>query len=145
MSVFDKNIIEGSRHTAAEFAGFDRDDFEGRLPRPTKFGRIDIAYQWANPIFQLEKITNEDIDEVIDNLLTYIYYHVKLGFNHTGRLKYEINVPACLFGITERNRGAGSVSDRILEYVFDQLRKRGFETFYLMNDNAINISWKSAK
>ena len=144
MGLFDENIIQGSQHTAAEFAKFEVRDPMGRVPRPNKFGRIDVAYEWARPSFQLEKITNEDIDVVIDDLLTYIYYYVKLGFNHTGAQKYEINIPACLFGVTEYNRGVGTESDRILEYVFEQLRKRGFEVFYLLNDDKINISWKKA-
>ena len=91
MGIFNKHI-EDSPITAFQIASLKTDG-----------GRFGEYGGWAflKPSIDLDKITPKDIDEVLSNILSYIYYFVRLGICNTNLNKNQVsnikNSFKCLF------------------------------------------------
>ena len=142
MSVFDGNLTERSFHTAREIADIEV------YSSPSELGRIHTSYQWRTPEWKLSEIDHKSLDAIIDNILSYIYYYVKLGMcnlcskdiNHN---HYSIRISTYIFGVTQKNYILEE-SSNIIHYVCQQLEKLGFRTSFSVNDIMLLISWDDA-
>ena len=73
MSLFDENIVESSLIDANRIVS---------LTEKEQFGRYR-GWSFLKSCLYLDKITKDDINEVLSNVLSYIYYFVLLGINNT--------------------------------------------------------------
>ena len=142
MSVFDDNLTERSSHTAREMADIEV------YSSPFELGRIHTSYQWRTPDWELSKIDHKSLDVIIDNILSYIYYYVKIGMcnlsnNDINHNHYSIRISTYIFGVTQKNYICEEAS-YIIRYVRQQLEKLGFRTSLAVNDIMLLISWDDA-
>ena len=133
MAVFSDNITN-SLHDAHSLASMSLQE--------EKWGRIDGSFDWIPKSFDLSKISKEDIDSVIDNILSYIYYYVVLGLNELKIKKHQIEISVKVFGIDRFNYKT-KLSISMMGYVIEQFEKKGFEVTFLVNDMELLISWNN--
>ena len=126
MSLFDENIVESSLIDANRIVS---------LTEKERFGRYSC---FLEPRLYLDKITKDDINEVLSNVLSYIYYFVLLGINNTFINKNQVSIPTGIFGIYSYNFKQYSW---IIEYVTEYLERLGFRVTYCRNDDKLTIDW----
>lgn len=121
-------MIESSPIDANRIVSLIKDD---------KFGRYD-GWSFLKPQIPLNKITKEDIDEVLSNVLYYIYYFVLLGINNTNINKHQVSIPTGVFGVYSYNfKQYGWIIDYVTEY----LERLGFRVICCRNDDKLTIDW----
>lgn len=128
MSIFNKHI-DDSPITAFQIASLK--SFNER------FGQYS-GWSFLKQSINLDKITPKDIDEVLSNILSYIYYFVLLGICNTNINKNQVSIPTGIFGVYQYNFAK---YQWIIEYVIEYLQKRGFEVTYCYNDDKLIIDW----
>ena len=134
MSVFDKNIEKTSTITAQRL--FDLHNNLG-----AEFGHASSSFMYGDWHFQdLDQVSEEKIDAVIDDILSYIYYIVKLGLDNHQINKFEQGIPAEVFGITPYNKDSEAATE-MLNKITKKFADLGFDIFLLYNDNMIRIEW----
>ena len=135
MSLFDGNLTEKSNHTAHELS-------EIELYSNDDIGMIKKSYRWRTPAWNLKQITSKELDSIIDNILSYIYYYIKIGLNCQNDIvdSHHIKISTYIFGITRRNYFDVD-ADLILKYVFREFQNKGFEVTFLQNDLMLIIDW----
>lgn len=129
MGVFDKDIIEKSTINADTIASL--------VKTGDNFGQYNSRWS-SHRNYNLDKITHEDIDEVLSNILSYIYYYTTLGIDHMNINKHVAKIPTLIFGVDNKNFNQ---YQWILEYVIDKLQGLGFEVTYCFNDDILSVSW----
>ena len=126
MSVFSKDIIESPSIDANRIVSLIKDD---------QFGRCK-GWSFLEP--PLDKITEDDINEVLSNVLSYIYYFVLLGINNTKINVNQVSIPTGIFGVYSYNfKQYGWIIDYATEY----LERLGFRVTYCRNDDKLTIDW----
>ena len=130
MSIFNDNI-NSLPVTAAQIASFD-DGID-------KFGRFS-GWLFRGTHVNIDNITKEDIDNVLSNILSYIYYLALIGINNTYINKHEVSIPGGVFGLNRDINNHDQQYDIII-YIIGQLRKNGFESKYNWNNDTLIISW----
>lgn len=134
MGVFDKNIKESSPITSQYL-------FNLHNNLGIEFGHADSNFMYGNWHFRdLDQVSEEKIDSVIDDVLSYIYYIVKLGLDNHQINKFEQGIPAEVFGITQYNKDSDAATE-MLNKITKKFADRGFDIFLLYNDNVIRIEW----
>ena len=128
MSLFDEKIIESSLIDANRIVS---------LTEKEQFGRYR-GWSFLKSCLYLDKITKDDINEVLSNVLSYIYYFVLLGINNTTINKNQVSIPTGIFGIYSYNFKQYSW---IIEYVTEYLERLGFRVTYCLNDDKLTIDW----
>jgi len=131
MSVFDKDIIEKSTINADTIASLSKKGDSFRQYN----GGWEFFFDYNH---DLDKITHKDIDEVLSNILSYIYYYALLGIDHMYINKHIVRIPTLIFGVNNKNF---KQYQWILEYVIDKLQGLGFVVTYCFNDDMLSISW----
>ena len=106
-------------------------------------GRINGWWEYLNPDIDFSSISKQTLDEIIDNVLVYIYYYAKLGINQTQLNKFQIGISTLLFGVTSKNFRDKGAED-VMDYVIKEFEKRGFEVIHNPNDARIIIGWYKA-
>ena len=132
MGLFDKDIVEKSTINADTIASL--------VKIGDNFGQYNggwgiFSHHYG---FDLDKITHRDIDEVLSNILSYIYYYALLGIDYMNINRHIAKIPTLIFGIDKNNF---KQYHWILEYVIDKLQGLGFEVMYCFNDDILAISW----
>ena len=134
MGVFDKDIIEKSTINADTIASL--------VKIGDNFGQYNGGWRvFAHHNYDLDKITHKDIDEVLSNILSYIYYYALLGIDYMNINKHIAKIPTLIFGIDNKIFDNFNQYQWILEYVIDKLQGLGFEVTYCFNDDMLSISW----
>lgn len=134
MSIFNKHI-DDSPITAFQIASLKSSD--------EQFGQYG-GWGFLKPLkpskdlIDLDKITPKDIDEVLSNILSYIYYFARLGICNTNFNKNQVSIPTGIFGIYQYNY---SKYEWIINYVTEYLEKLGFGVTYCYNDDKLTIDW----
>ena len=128
MSLFDEKIIESSPIDANRIVSLIKED---------QFGRYE-GLRFLKSQLPLDKITKDDINEVLSNVLSYIYYFVLLGINNTNININQVSIPSGIFGIYSYNFKQYSW---IIEYVTEYLERLGFRVTYCRNDDKLTIDW----
>ena len=127
MSIFNKHI-DDSPITAFQIASLKTDG---------RFGEYG-GWNFLKPSINLDKITPKDIDEVLSNILSYIYYFVRLGICNTNINKNQVSIPTGIFGVYKYNYPK---YEWIIGYVMEYLKKLGFRVTYCYNDDRLTIDW----
>ena len=127
MSIFNKHI-DDSPITAFQIASLKTDG---------QFGEYG-GWAFLKPSIDLDKITPKDIDEVLSNILSYIYYFVRLGICNTNLNKNQVSIPTGIFGVYQNNY---SKYGWIIDYAAEYLEKLGFRVTYCYNDDKLTIDW----
>ena len=131
MGVFDRDIIEKSTINADTIASL--------VKIGDNFGQYNGRWRFlSHHNYDLNKITHKDIDEVLSNILSYIYYYALLGIDHMNINKYVVKIPTPIFGIDNRNFYQ---YQWILAYAIDKLQELGFEVTYCFNDDILSVRW----
>jgi len=131
MGVFDRDIIEKSTINADTIASL--------VKIGDNFGQYNGRWRFlSHHNYDLNKITHKDIDEVLSNILSYIYYYTLLGIDNMNINKHIAKIPTLIFGVSNDNFNQ---YQWILEYVIDKLQGLGFEVTYCFNDDMLSISW----
>lgn len=130
MGVFDKDIIEKSTINADTIASL--------VKTGNNFGQYNSWMFLSHHWYDLDKITHKDIDEVLSNILSYIYYYALLGIDNMNINKRIAKIPTLIFGVDNKNF---KQYQWILEYVIDKLQGLGFEVTYCFNDDILSVSW----
>ena len=131
MGLFDKDIIEKSTINADTIASL--------VKKRNNFGQYSGEWRFiAHHNYDLDKITRKDIDEVLSNILSYIYYYALLGIDHMNINKYVVKIPTPIFGIDNKYFYQ---YQWILAYAIDKLQELGFEVTYCFNDDILSVSW----
>ena len=134
MSLFEENIKETIPITARGLV-----DLHDSLNK--EFGHADKDFMYHHGDFQdLDQITEEKIDSVINDILSYIYYYVKLGIDNDHINTFEVSVPAQIFGVTPYNQ-TNPKTVWLLNVVTDKFKEKGFDCWLLANDNVWRIQW----
>ena len=103
-------------------------------------GRINGWWEYSEPNIDLSSISKSSLDEIIDNVLVYIYYYAKLGINELQLNKFQIGISTLLFGVTSKNfRDKGA--EQLMDYVVGEFEKRGFEVVHNPGDAKMVIGW----
>ena len=129
MSLFSKDIIESSPIDANRIVSLIKED---------RFGRYKGFWSFSEPPVSLDKITKEDIDEVLSNVLSYIYYFVLLGINNTNINVNQVSIPTGIFGVYSYNFNQYGW---IIDYATEYLEELGFRVIYCRNDDKLTIDW----
>ena len=129
MSIFSENI-ESHPITAFQIVSLKTDGQFGQYGG-WDFLRPSIA-------IDLDKITTKDIDKVLSNILSYIYYFVLLGICNVNINKNQVSMPVGIFGVYKYNY---SKYRWIIDYATEYLEKLGFRVTYCYNDNKLIIDW----
>lgn len=127
MSIFDKHI-DDSPITAFQVASLKVNE---------QFGQYG-GWSFLKQSINLDKITPKDIDEVLSNILSYIYYFVLLGICNTNINKNQVSIPTGIFGVYQYNY---SKYGWIIDYATEYLEKLGFRVTYCYNDDKLTIDW----
>lgn len=127
MSIFNKHI-DDSPITAFQVASLKADK---------QFGHYG-GWAFLKPSINLDKITPKDIDEVLSNILSYIYYFVLLGICNTNLNKNQVSIPTGIFGVYQYNY---SKYGWIIDYATEYLERLGFRVTYCYNDDKLTIDW----
>jgi hypothetical protein len=140
MSLFDKDIIESPTITAQTI--FNLHDSVSK-----NIGHSAVDYMYSRDDFQcLDFIPEETIDSVINDVVSYIYYYVKLGLdNHTVSVsRFTTDFPAEIFGITPYNQGTAT-GEKMIKKITYKFKILGFDVWLLDHDNVFKINWNCAK
>ncbi len=129
MGLFDRDIIEKSTINADTIASL--------VKTGDNFGQYS-GWDFLKPSIDLDEITPKDIDKVLSNILSYIYYFVLLGICNTNINKNQVSIPTGLFGVYQYNFVK---YQWIIEYVIEYLQKLGFRVTYCFNDDKLTIDW----
>ena len=134
MSLFDKDIKETTPITAQSLV-----DLHNSLRKD--FGHADKDFMYNGRYFRdLGQITGENINAVINDILSYIYYYVKLGMDNEALNVFEVTIPATIFGVTPYNQ-TDSETVWLLNEITEKFKQRGFDCWLLANDNTWKINW----
>ena len=128
MSIFD-NHIEDSPINAFQIASLKNFN--------EQFGQYS-GRDFLKPSINLDQITPKDIDEVLSNILFYIYYFVLLGICNTNINKNQVSIPTGIFGVYQYNY---SKYGWIIDYATEYLEKLGFRVTYCYGDDRLTIDW----
>lgn len=135
MSLFDDNLPRTSFVTAQKLKEIENSVY-------ITLGRT--FNEMYNPRgFDPRVVTDEMLDNILSDLLSYIYYYVKLGLTQTQINAYECYVPITLFGLTQRNIDTVEATD-LLSRITERLEKKGFRVHLIYNDLKLEISWRYA-
>ena len=130
MSIFDNHIDDSP---------INADTIASLVKIGDNFGQYNGRWRFlSHHNYDLDKITHKDIDEVLSNILSYIYYYTLLGIDNMNINKHIAKIPTLIFGVSNDNFNQ---YQWILEYVIDKLQGLGFEVTYCFNDNMLSISW----
>lgn len=136
MSLFDDNLSHTSFVTAQKLKEIENSVY-------ITLGRA--FNEMYNPEgFDPRVVTDEILDNILSDLLSYIYYYVKLGLSQTQINVYECYVPITLFGLTQRNVDTVEATD-LLSKITERLEKKGFRVHLIYNDLKLEISWRYAE
>ena len=134
MSLFDENIKESTFITAESLV-----ELRGKMEK--EFGYATRSFMYHPSDFQdLDQIPEEKIDNVINDILSYIYYHVKLGLDNHNINTFAMDIPGEIFGVTPYNMNNPRTT-QLLNKVTEKFKSRGFDCWLLQNDNIWKIQW----
>ena len=136
MSLFDKDIKNTSTITAKTLvdAHYSLKDEIGHYVDPLMY-----SYGYTNT--NLNDFSEETLNGVVNDVLSYVYYYVKLGINNTQSNKFEITIPAEIFGITHFNWDLDSTKQWITR-IKKKFEDRGFNMYIIYNGLDMIISWR---
>jgi len=139
MSIFNiDNLarVPFTAETMAEWENWTKDN-------PSSIGRINGWWEFSDSQINLSNVSEETLDDIIDNVLTYIYYYVKLGINQLQLNKFQLEISTIVFGVTSKNWKTEE-AEKVMNYVVKEFENRGFEVTHNPNDSRITIGWYKA-